>query len=109
MTKSQLHCPDCATGYLRVLSDEELLMMFPMSRAAECVKHPETLNTQYWFHPGSLEMHEIWARPRRIGVYCDKCGHFHDMDERSYKSSTKCQDKNSPKLYKIKGYGNYHR
>ncbi len=107
MTKTQLHCPDCATGYLRVLSDEELLKMFPTCRAAECVRHPEMLKTQFWIHPRTMEMHERWARPRRIGVYCDKCGHFHDMDERSYSGDIK--GRNMPKSYNIKGYGNYHR
>ena len=106
---NKIHCPDCATGFLRVLSNEELLKMFPTSRATECVKHPEKLRTQYWIHPRTMEMHETWAKPNRIGVYCDKCGHFHDMDERSYNSAIKEQNGHPLKSYKIKGYGNYHR
>lgn len=99
----QIHCPDCS-GTLRILSDEELLKMFPSSRAAFCVQHPETLKTQTWIHPRTGEMHERWGKPKRIGLYCDKCKHFHDVDERSIKHPT-----NKPKSLKIKGYGKHFR
>jgi len=104
----KIHCPDCATGYLRVLSDEELLRMFSSCRAAECVRHPEELKTRYGISSRG-NMYEIWARPRRIGMYCDECGHFHDMDERSLKWAHDKRNKSKPQSFKIKGYGNYHR
>lgn len=104
----KLHCPDCATGTLRVLSDEELVKMFPMSRAASQVGHPEDWHIQYFFGRDG-DIHERWAKLHRIGVYCDKCGHFHDMDERSLKQARNNRDtRNKPKSLKIKGYGNYH-
>ena len=105
--KSKLHCPDCATGYLRILSDEELLKMFPSCRAAICVRDPNMMKTQYSFSR-SGEMHEHWGKPKRIGVYCDECGHFHDMDERSLSWANDSRNKGKPKSLKIKGYGNYH-
>jgi len=108
MSKYQIHCPDCQTGYLRVLSDKELLKMFPSCRAAMCVIHPEELRTQYGISSRG-NMYEIWAKPKRIGVYCDSCGHFHDMDERSLKQARKSHTINKPKSVRIKGYGNYHR
>ena len=107
MSKNKIHCPDCATGFLRVLSDEELLRMFPMCRASECVKHPEMLHTQYGISSRG-NMYERWGRPKRIGVYCDNCGHFHDMDERSLKDAINPASRSKPKEVKIRGYGNYH-
>lgn len=106
--KTNIHCPECQKGVLRVLSSEEVLRMFPMSRAIEGIKYPESLKTQYWMHPSTGEMHEIWARPKYICVYCDICKHSHDMDERSMKR-TKSHPEDKPKSYKIKGYGKYHR
>jgi hypothetical protein len=104
---TKIHCPDCATGYLRRLSDEELLRMFPMSRASQCVRHPEELRTQYVISPKG-NMYEIWAKPNRVGMYCEECGHFHDMDERSLKQANNSRYQGKPKTHKIKGYGNYH-
>jgi hypothetical protein len=108
MIDTKLHCPDCATGYLRKLSDEELLTMFPMSRASQCIRHPEELKTQYGISPKG-NMYEILAKPNRVGMYCDKCGHFHDMDERSLKWANDKRNTGKPKSLKIKGYGNYRR
>lgn len=105
---NRIHCPDCSTGFLRVLSDEELLRMYPMSRAAEFAKHPEIARTQYWGHPRTGEIHERWGRPKRVGVYCDNCHHFHDMDERGLKETKHNNKDTNIGVKKIKGYGVYH-
>ena len=106
--RTKIHCPDCQMGTLRVLSSEELIEMFPTSRAAECVRHPEELKTQYWMHPRTFEMHERWGKPKRVGLFCDKCNHFHDADERSVKRTFK-DDDTKPKSVNIKNYGKHFR
>jgi len=103
----KIHCPDCP-GFLRVLNSEELLEMFPTSRASEFARHPEMSKTQYWIHPRTFEMHERWGKPKRVGLYCDKCGHFHDIDERGLVESKYNRKVVKIGVKKIKGYGTYH-
>jgi len=100
MINIKLKCPDC-DGFLRILSNKELIQKFPSSRAADCAKDPSMLHDHLVMLPNGY-VKTIYAKPRRIGVYCDKCGHFHDMDERGLRNQIKT------KAADIKHYGTYH-
>jgi len=95
--RTPIHCPDCQTGNLRVLSSEEVVNNFPMSRSHTWITSTSKRNYR----------ENEWKKPKYVLLYCDKCRHYHDADERSVTHAIRTkQDK--PSSIRIRGYGVFH-